>query len=148
MSLQHVDSSAQQVDQYVINLAGLDFEFAGVTFEYSIGESVTTTISNGNTTITQGFLQPEIDIVIPCEDLVLNFFPNPVQERLYITDIFCGYELGEVEVIDLFGKTILIKEATEGFIDLSGLANGIYLVRVQSTDQTKMGTFKVLVAQS
>lgn len=52
-------SEAQLVSPYVINTTGGEGVVGNLHLTYNIGEPIITTISDGITTITQGFLQPE-----------------------------------------------------------------------------------------
>lgn len=49
----------QSILPYVLNSAGGEGSTGGVVMAFNIGEPLITTISDGTTTITQGFLQPD-----------------------------------------------------------------------------------------
>lgn len=68
-------------------------------------------------------------------------YPNPVRDLLNLSHT---ENISSVEVFNLLGQKMLTKslDATQGQLDLSGLSNGSYLVKVTSGSETK--TIKVL----
>lgn len=70
-------------------------------------------------------------------------YPNPVRDLLNFSHTG---NISSVEVFNLLGQKMLTKslalDATQGQLDLSGLSNGSYLVKVTSGGETK--TIKVL----
>ena len=74
----------------------------------------------------------------------VNVYPNPAQQTLYIQS---SQEIERISVYDISGRELLTKTESALFgqsIDVSGLANGIYLVKVK----TKAGeTVKKIVKQ-
>src|SRR5437868_4063825 len=61
--------------QSLINSTGSTVSDNIISIEYSIGEIATSTLSTANNNITQGLLQPIVQIGIdPCK--VLDFIPN------------------------------------------------------------------------
>tara|TARA_B100001142_G_scaffold325990_1_gene380615 strand:+ start:1298 stop:2854 length:1557 start_codon:yes stop_codon:yes gene_type:complete len=82
------------------------------------------TYTNVNSCINSGCLPPT-DI----EDinyLNVSVFPNPVSDILTING-----EYSEVNIFDLYGKLVFSSSAKET-IDISGLTNGIYFVRINN----------------
>jgi hypothetical protein len=64
---------AQQISNQVINSTGGFRQSIGTfSVEFSLGEPITTTLSSASIKLTQGFLQPEINRVIPVELLFFN----------------------------------------------------------------------------
>ena len=68
-------------------------------------------------------------------------YPNPVKD---ILNISFSQNIEKVQVINLLGQEVLTKamNTNEGQIDMSGLTQGAYLVRVTSNNQVK--TIKVI----
>ncbi|MDD4671725.1 MAG: T9SS type A sorting domain-containing protein [Bacteroidales bacterium] len=60
----------------------------------------------------------------------LRVYPNPVVDRLILE----GAKIDAAEVYSITGKLLLQLEQVNGFIDLSSLNKGVYLIRVQSQD--------------
>lgn len=56
--------SAQSISRKVIATSGGTLSGGGNTLSYTIGETMTSTFTNGNLTLTQGFQQPEVTLVL------------------------------------------------------------------------------------
>lgn len=66
-------ASAQQISNQIINsTGGFGQVFGNYSVEYAVGEPITTTLSEPSMTLTQGFLQPEIRLIIPVELVFFN----------------------------------------------------------------------------
>lgn len=65
-----------------------------------------------------------------------NIYPNPVADRL---NIVCSDQVREVNVIDITGRTV-IGAGAETTVDVSGLAAGVYMIRVAT--ENGIGTQK------
>ncbi len=82
---------------------------------------------------SSSFLKVTVAIVTAIEpiDPALEYYPNPVTNELAIS---LGREIGEVTVTNSVGQEVLFKMTNdhETLIDFSNLAQGIYLVRLQS----------------
>ena len=77
-------------------------------------------------------VSPSAGIDDPKTSLV-SLYPNPVSDRLYVN----SKEEFSVIIFDLFGKQILkTKTSTQG-IDVSYLANGTYIVRLENNKQVQ-----------
>jgi len=62
-----------------------------------------------------------------------KIMPNPVSESVFIE--FDNYFSGSIEIINCYGKIIragFLENCTETVIDLSGLINGLYLLRFKN----------------
>jgi len=123
--------------QQVIASAGGD--------NFTIGEVVTSSLSNSNSTLTQGFHQPYFGIVSIVEytDIGINVFPNPTQGFVQIVpqeDINA-----RVLLFDSRGR-ILINQAITGesTIDLTGFRQGEYSIIIRNEDQV-IKTVKILI---
>jgi len=71
----------------------------------------------------------------------VNYFPNPVTNRLTVTSLFV---LDTYKVVDILGKTVASQslEGNIADIDMSQFNSGVYFVTVTSNDLQK--TFKVV----
>jgi gliding motility-associated-like protein len=67
-------SYSQNISPFVINSCGGEGSTGGVVMAFNIGEPLITTISDGTTTITQGFLQPDYGKF----KLLANYSVSPV----------------------------------------------------------------------
>ncbi|HYG50060.1 MAG TPA: hypothetical protein VD905_04110, partial [Flavobacteriales bacterium] len=74
-------TKAQTVTPIVINSMGLKGTVSNITFEFSLGEMATITISNGNI-VTQGFLQPLSEIsASPLPVIGLEFYAKRINKQ-------------------------------------------------------------------
>lgn len=134
--------------------------FAGAT-PYSTGQVVTIDLTAYSGVVKIAFLatttttSPDIDfhiddfVVEPIPPLstpsfdTANFkaYPNPVKDFLNLS---YTQEISEVAVFNLIGQQVLSAtvNATEGQIDMSGLSQGTYLVKVTVDSQVK--TIKII----
>ena len=71
------------------------------------------------------------------ENVNFNVYPNPVFDRL---NIECGAAVREVNVIDMTGRTVITSN-TANNINVSGLATGVYMVRVATENGVGMQKF-------
>lgn len=136
-------SSAQQIEPFVMNGYGTSLINKNQTYGSSIGEMATSTISANGFTITQGFLQP-ISLKIPCDEVVLQAFPNPVIKEMSIFAEGCDIEVASIKAYDLFGKLVLEGRIVNNLINFSSIGVGVYLVRAYNTQEQEVGVVKVL----
>lgn len=76
----------------------------------------------------------------------LNLYPNPTQNNVRINHD--GVTNGLVEVMDVTGRILLQQNTTneETNVDLSGLTNGVYGIRVKSSNGVVAATGKVVIS--
>jgi len=123
--------------QQVIASAGGD--------NFTIGEVVTSSLSNSNSTLTQGFHQPYFGIVSIVEytDIGINVFPNPTQGFVQIVpqeDINA-----RVLLFDSRGRVLINQAITgESTIDLTSFRQGEYSIIIRNQDQV-IKTVKILI---
>jgi hypothetical protein len=123
------------------DLAFIFLEFANDTIGYAISRNIfdksfkiqKTTNSGG---ITSNYLAPPIQFTAGLNELSkksVSIYPNPTTQNLTIESTQL---IKEIEIIDLFGRSILILSdvnTAETNLDLSKFSNGNYIVKV-STD--------------
>lgn len=141
----HVQSQPQQV----IASSGGNYQNAGTSIEWTLGEQVISTLSASNTILTQGFHQPDLKISVTeiLDELSysIDAFPNPTNDLLMI-------KLGNAEVHDLHfilydinGK-VLEQKPMEGettTINMINYVAGIYLLKVIQPGKEIM-TYKII----
>lgn len=69
----HASSQAQQISIQTTNSGGASSSSNDIWIEYSVGDFVTTSLTAGPTTLTQGFLQPFTQLQAPLPVLGLEF---------------------------------------------------------------------------
>ena len=70
-------------------------------------------------------------------DVKFSVYPNPTTDRLNIS---CSEAVREVSVIDITGRTV-INAGTERTVNVSGLATGVYMVRIATENGIGMQKF-------
>ena len=134
---------AQTITPEVQNVLALSSSIDGQYFDTSLGEIGTSTVSNGNYTITQGFLQP-IELFRPCADFTLEYFPNPVLKEFTIIATGCDLELAYVEAYDTYGQLVLEGSTVENKINMENVGVGVYLIRAFDASGQAIGTVKIV----
>jgi hypothetical protein len=134
---------AQSLERYVISSAGGSY-FDGMSFQmdYTTGELVVNTLSNGSNIMTQGFQQPFVNTVVvvaenTSDPIIAELFPNPVYDQLNILISNAKEENYQVMLYDILGQLIMEEQANADFdgktriyFNTSGLATGSYYIRV------------------
>jgi hypothetical protein len=118
--------------------------------EFTIGETVVETVSDGTNTLTQGFHQTQLAIT-SLVDLDINFsvniFPNPISEYLNLG--VETYEELSFHLFELTGK--LLNEALittkETTVNLSQSPKGTYLLTLKHQGSKKIKTYKIIKKQ-
>jgi hypothetical protein len=72
----------------------------------------------------------------PTRNPALYIYPNPANDRVYIQTQY-GWEIAEIQLLDIAGKLIETFGAGTNKIDLQGMAPGIYMIKIQ-TNQGQM----------
>jgi uncharacterized repeat protein (TIGR01451 family) len=73
------------------------------------------------------------------DDLVV--YPNPATDRIYFKNFLS--ENATVRITDLSGRLVLIESMDQGFIDVSSLKSGMYLLSIKSIS---VRTFRIILA--
>ena len=78
------------------------------------------------------------------KDIRVNMFPNPVKDQLFIQS---NDAIQTIELIDMTGRILQQKkgeDALQQTLSLAGFSNGMYLIRVSTSQQTKVQKIMVL----
>lgn len=143
---------AQTITPQVIATAGNHSTITGMQVSWTIGETITSTISNGNNTITQGFHQPDTVIVISLEEksesgILVNVFPNPTSDIISI-NLTNNLKNLQLELFDMTGKLLQAREigTFENHIQINMVdyANANYLLRIHSIDDDTNYNYKLI----
>ena len=65
------------------------------------------------------------------ENVQFLLYPNPVADKLFIDS---GKRISSVEIYDVSGRMVLTNERIVGFVDVSALNDGQYIIKVYSED--------------
>lgn len=133
--------------QEVISVQGDSYDNGTNRLDYTIGETVIETVSNGTNEMTQGFHQTFLTVT-NIEDLAVDFlvnvFPNPTAK--FITLTVEKYEDLTLYFYDVTGK--LLKQAVltqrETHLNVSEFPKGNYLLTLTHEGNKKLKTFKLI----
>lgn len=144
---------AQQLsNQVLVPAAGL--ATAGVlSYSQTIGETAVELINNDGYVLTQGFQQPGITIESgpnPNPGTGVEVYPNPATTLINVKLYSDQAHKFKVEIINLTGRVAMTTslEFSTGYyyilqMEVAGLANGFYFVRVSSDDGIINRIFKI-----
>jgi hypothetical protein len=145
---------AQSLTPIVIASAGSFSESVNLQLSSTIGELAVNTLTSAGLVLTQGFQQPLfIGTGVSNEkelDWEVKTYPNPVYDHLNIAIRLTKPMDLNLEVYDLTGKKLWIEELRnisvnyDHTLNLIHLKNGIYLLKVTSTDQRLNRIIKIL----
>jgi hypothetical protein len=132
--------------QEVIATQGDSYSNASANIDFTIGEVVINTGTDGNNDLTQGFHQTNWNF-LGVEDFAPNYeaiiFPNPTEDVLNIRT--STFENVTYTLYDAQGKLVMqnILSAEQTPIQVSQLAPGVYLLTLNNQTQN-LKTFKLI----
>jgi hypothetical protein len=123
----------------VIGATGKTGIQAGLTFTYTVGEPVISTLTGNSRKVTQGFHQPELGIVSvhnpSLSDWNIEVFPNPTADALTVR--FSDEKGGvlHASVFNLLGQPMLtnqlLAQPDGSRLDCSAWQPGVYILQLQ-----------------
>lgn len=125
---------AQTVMPEVLSSSGGSGQSAQASLDWTIGEPVTSTVTNGVNTLTQGFQQPTLLIATAENENNelhnLVFYPNPTSDFITLKMNWTANAQYNYRVFDLAGKLVNEGKATasQPNISFQGLATGQYTI--------------------
>lgn len=139
--------TAQSNSQEVIATSGSSMSNGSLEVSWTMGETVTETVENGNVIATQGFQQTNLEVVgiIEHDDsFELNAYPNPTTDILNLK-VSEFEEKMLISILDNTGKIVeeLEMKSEELTIDFTEKSEGLYLVLIQSKDGKKLKTLTI-----
>lgn len=137
----------------VISASGKTATQGGLTFSYTVGEPMITTLIGNTRIVTQGFHQPELCKVVSSASPVLEawnveVFPNPTSGFLTVSYAENqGREL-HATVYNLFGQ-VMIDDYTlnrpEGVsLDCSNWQSGVYILQLKDPATLSVGAVRFI----
>jgi hypothetical protein len=130
----------------VYSAAGTVFQNSQFHITYTIGEmSCVSTVSSGNSILTQGFNQPDkftvANIEVTSGSWIWSVFPNPADQEILIRFNAPFEKKLTLKIIDAIGRLVLPEEhfthsGAEWIksIDVSSFASGLYYVHLSSVE--------------
>ncbi len=142
---------SQSYSTQVIASSGDEYKSPDILLTWTIGETITETITNNNFTLTQGFNQTKIIITsvnhLPDLKFSISAYPNPTSDFVYLKIEAESENIKNLQyqVINSKGSTLLRKIISSNLveIDFHNFSNGIYLL-VVFDNHTILKTFKIL----
>lgn len=131
---------AQTVMPEVLSSSGGSGQTAQVSLAWTIGEPVTATVSNGTSTLTQGFQQPTLLIATAQNEhndlLSLLVYPNPTADFVTLKLDQSNQTPFTYSVFDNAGKLVNQGKASAANPNISfqGLASGQYTICVLNSN--------------
>lgn len=140
-------SFAQSITPEVTAAAGAHFAIPSIQMSWTLGETVTESITDGTTHFTQGFQQSNISLVgISDFDFTytVNAFPNPTIDVVRIQLSENSAE-GKLNIIGPTGKILLERAITESdfLLDFATYAQGTYFLNLMNQSGTILHTIKL-----
>jgi hypothetical protein len=137
-------SFAQSISQKVLSSGGSFLKNNYAQMSFTIGEPIILTAYNNISIATQGFHQPDVDIVNLCDDELLKFvsvYPNPASNVMHVVSRaqlpFVMYNNIGIKVFS--GQL----EQQSNYIPIHHLANGVYLLKISISCNTR--TIKLVI---
>jgi hypothetical protein len=133
--------------QEVISSQGDSYVNANNSLDFTIGETVVETVTDGANELTQGFHQTLLTIT-SVEDFDVNYsvkiFPNPTAERVTLS--IEKYEGVTFYLFDIAGKLLReeVLTAQKTVVEVSDYAKGTYLLKLVGEESKKLKTFKII----
>lgn len=135
--------------QEVVSTQGETYSSPNAIIDFTVGEVVINTVSDGTNNITQGFHQSNWNFVglenhTPSFEAII--FPNPTSEVLNIRA--SAFENVTYTLYDAQGKLVMqdILSAEQTLIPVSQLATGSYSITLNNPTQN-LKTFKLIKTQ-
>ena len=140
-------SIAQSVTPEVTATAGAHFAIPSIQISWTLGETITHTLTDGSTQLTQGFQQSNISVVgISDYDFSYSVeaFPNPTIDvvRIKLSDNIAE---GRLSIIDPTGKIIHEKDITESefMLDFAPYSQGTYFLNLMNEAGVLLHTIRL-----
>ena len=104
------------------------------TFSVDISDDA---VLNLDVQLVQGY---DIEAVCNGKEGQLSLYPNPVSERLYLGS---DEHFSSIEIFDVSGRMLMTKKNVVGFVDVSALQRGQYMLKLIS-DEGEIVKYKFL----
>lgn len=150
-----VCTHSQKLTPSVLAADGGISKAAGISLEWTLGETFIESLSTTDRLYTQGFHQPLLIAKVfpaPVEQALTGYqvtvFPNPVESFLTATVASPKNERIYLTLIDFTGKRFPVQSATGKFstinVNMSARVSGIYLLEVRNESHQIIKTFKII----
>ena len=129
-------SHSQSASPDVIATAGAHFAIPSMQMSWTLGETVTQTVSAGSSTFTQGFHQSNISLIgveTLAENVKITAYPNPTSDFLTI-DVSNTALNSQLLLVDASGKILFTQPVTDVHfqVDFTSYAKGVYYLNFKN----------------
>ena len=133
--------------QEVISTQGDSYTNANGSVDFTIGEVVTFTATDGNNDLTQGFHQTNwnfVELEDHQADFEVSIYPNPVEDELNIRA--AEFQDVSYKLYDSRGRVVREDNLSGEFtgIAVTDLAPGGYQLELHKSNQDLLKTFKLI----
>jgi hypothetical protein len=145
---------SQQLNPSVMAADGGISKAAGISLEWTLGETFVESISTTDRLYTQGFHQPVLfakNFPVaeqPVLGYVITVAPNPVESVLTAIIASPTNEKIYLTLIDFTGRRFSVPTAYGKFstvkMDMSGKISGIYLLEIRNVSGQLIKTYKII----
>jgi hypothetical protein len=125
---------SQAVTPEVIASSGSHFSGGGIELSWTLGEVAIETVGGSSAQLTQGFHQP-FAIVNGIEEeseTLLSVYPNPTNGILHVRSEKKDLPIEFIRIFSIQGQLLATPAYTNNQVDISFLAAGIYILKIQS----------------
>ena len=139
---------AQQLERVVISTTGGSFLTTEGQLDTSLGELVGITYQSSTITLTQGFLQPTLPLIpTSLEDvyqkLGFTYYPNPATISFQLHSE-APHRIHQIVFYSMSGRLVQTTQFGNQTLDISRLANGLYMVQALDREGISVHAFKLL----
>jgi len=127
---------------------GYDQAEGGYSFSWTLGETMTAPLTNGNLQLTQGFQQPDLETTSARfnwdnQAITIYLFPNPAEERAFLVPSGDGSFAYRVTSVNGQVLHVLAPAPGQREVDLTSWSSGLYLIQVWKDDHL-LGSLKFI----
>lgn len=149
----NLNGQIDTLNQSVISNSGETFESNNYIVNFTIGEVVTETLDNNDKILSQGFHQPNEEMVTSVKVLKgfgeeIRLYPNPTSNEIKLEFHLPQSEKVEISFFEITGKQLKaeIHTAFSELIhyDIRDYSSGQYLLVITSLDKEKQQSYKII----
>ena len=130
---------SQSLERFVIGSSGTFQSDSAINIDFTVGESLVTSLITPNLNVTQGFQQQDTffltHIKILNNNQIISVYPNPAQIKIHISSD--ELQASEIIVCDACGRVYFVQKIFGEIeknaviaIDISNLISGNYFVQI------------------
>ncbi|MGB3079672.1 MAG: T9SS type A sorting domain-containing protein, partial [Saprospiraceae bacterium] len=144
ISLSTTSTYAQTIERQVMSSAGETMSRGDFKLDFTIGETVAQTFTNGNQ-LSQGFQQVWLmttAVSDPKSDWNISLYPNPTVGLLNIE----SEDPLKARIVDVLGKAVLEAhtESGHGHLDLTSLPTGTYFLMLNHESKADVKSYRIV----